>query len=151
MRRLAGMVVVIALTSAGCIELSSPDSSQTSSAETEKAQGGLDVVVHVQSSSDPRRRFNLILRCPGNNALPGWYPACRAAARNPSRLTDDYVDPACWGGAPEFLMRVRGVVDGERIDLRQAGMCGPAGIYAWYKLVAHYPHLPTWFNRSPWR
>jgi hypothetical protein len=105
-----------------------------------------DVLIQVRSTGKPNRTFALEVRCPGNNALPAWGGACRAMAQEPSRLSASNVDESCVGGLPGTSMRVRGTIAGAPINLRQSGMCGPPGIYAWYRLLRQYPALPSWLR-----
>jgi hypothetical protein len=65
-----------------------------------------------------------------------WSPAvCAAISRNPARYSDTYYDPACVGGIPTSFLRIDGTLAGKPIHLHQNGMCGPRGIFAWYRLL----------------
>jgi hypothetical protein len=105
-----------------------------------------DLLIQVRSNLKPRRTFGLEVRCPGNNALPAWGAACKALEHEPSVLSNNKVDPGCWGGMAMTQMRVRGTIGGRHIDLSQSGMCGPPGIIAWYELLKQYPALPSWLR-----
>lgn len=120
--------------------------SESLGALREGGSGKTDVLIQVRSTGNPRRRFGLEVRCPGNNALPAWGVACRAMAREPSKLSNSNVDESCDGGVPGTSMRVRGTIAGTPINLRQSGMCGPPGIDAWYRLLKQYPALPSWLR-----
>jgi hypothetical protein len=111
----------------------------------------INVTIRVDYTFNPHRPITLIVRCPGNNALPCWGVAERVIGRDPARFMDTTLDPNCIeelplaGTVQPYHMRVTGVIGGKAVDLEQVGDCGPPGINAWYDLLRRYPHMPTWF------
>jgi hypothetical protein len=111
------------------------------------APATVDVLVRVQSSH-PSHQFGIKVRCPGDNALPAWYQACRAIAEDPRLFTNTHDPKGCIGGLATVLVHVTGMIDGRRIDIQQSDQCGPLGATAWYPLLRHHApmRLPAWFR-----
>jgi len=76
------------------------------------------------------------IRCNGDATGGPWSILCGAIERRAEFYSNAHVNPICHGGLPPTEMRVDGEIEGRPVHLRQSGMCGPPGIWAWYQLLA---------------
>jgi hypothetical protein len=152
-------LAVLTLVGGGCLGASS--ASQPSGGDATSGQPltvappSTDVMVRVLSIRSPSHRFGIQVRCPGgsgmpDNAMPAWQQACQAIAKNPQLFTNTHDVKSCIGGIATVQIHVTGMINGRRIDIRQATKCGPRGATAWYPLLLHHAptRLPSWFAHA---
>jgi hypothetical protein len=136
MRRLCLVVIssVLFLTT-GCLGSSAMSPTTSPKPRT-------DVVVRLVAAFEPGHApSTLHITCPG---VAKWGTICAQMTSRWGVLVGRYINPACIGGAPHAEMTVSGVVAGHPVRLRQSGMCGPTGIYGWYRLLSEDHLLPDW-------
>jgi hypothetical protein len=136
---IAGIAAALTvLGGAACTGWAPSDSSKAVTDAALSAGATTRLTIDITRNTPQRNTRRLRFRCPA--AAPARRAGalgviCDEVLRAPSRYFDPYVDPECRGGLPMIELRVTGVVHGRRVDLRQSGMCGPAGIYEWCRLL----------------
>jgi hypothetical protein len=137
------LLALLAAAVSGCIHSTSRD---VSTPHPPSVNAGLvpraSVVLRFQSIRRSVPPVHLAVRCgPTSGAFSK--AVCGSIDRQPRVYASTYRNQGCIGGAALVDLRVDGEINGRSVHLKQAGMCGPKGIYAWWALLRrHAAQLP---------
>lgn len=140
MQQLA-LVALLAVVASGCLNSSSGD---VSTPHPPSINAGIvpraSVVLRFHRIGSTVPLVRLTVRCdPTSGAFSR--AVCGSIERQPHLYESTSRNPGCIGGAPIVYLRVDGEVNGRPVHLKQSGMCGPKGIYAWWNLLRRHAAL----------
>jgi len=125
---------LLAVVVSGCIHSTSQDVSTPALSVNAGLVPRASVVLQFQSIRKSVPPVRLAVRCgPTSDDLSR--AVCGPLERQPHLYSSTYRNPGCIGGAPMVDLRVDGEINGRPVHLKQSGMCGPKGIYAWWRLL----------------
>jgi hypothetical protein len=135
-------LALLAVVVSGCINSTSQDVSTPPPSVNAGLVPRASVVLQFQSIMKSVPPVRLTVRCgPTSGGLSR--AVCGPIERQPHLYASTYSNPGCIGGAPMVDLRVDGEINGRPVHLKQSGMCGPKGIYAWWALLrGHAAPLP---------